>query len=267
MNVYAGSAPVASVNFELRTSDGKPQVAETAFDSSPDTQGTLPTTFNGYLLVGNDNYVSDTDQGVEIYYTKHTVSWVNNGDPHGGTFQVYNESGITWYGYDAGTLETTLNVSMSSGATYARAELEFEAGENAIIGNPDFNKIGVFFNCTNATLSNKVKEIRPKTGWYTTTDSVPEFLSGKALVGGIYVLKSDAIVSDYGTYRFPIVITAEAGQDLAPGEICYAHILDWSYYKDDNNKVQSGWEDQSDIVADTDVGIDTFAYAKAIAFS
>lgn len=271
LNVYKAHAGTGAMACELWTSANNPQKTETAFDSSPDTFGNLPTTFmfGGYLLCGNDNFVSGTDYGAEIYLTKHSVSWVNEGDPHGGVVKFYNESSITWYGYDSGTLETTLNISSDAGEQYKKAELEIEADADACIGNPDFKKLALAVNCTDIATATKFDRIAPKSGWYTITEPLPQFLAGKAFIEGVvYVLPSDAHVCDSGNYRFPIIIEAKAGAtNAASGDICYAHLLDWTYFKDDNNKPASGWEDQSTLAADTDIGIYAVHTTKAIAFT
>lgn len=271
LNNYLATDGVGAVNYRIYDANNAQVQSETVVTTDPMTTSTMPNSLNGYVLIGNDNGLG-TDRGAEIYYLRHDFNYVEDPAPNLGAFVYYNESTLTWRGYDNGVLESTLNLTMGAGATYRNAELEYEASVDAYVGNPQFRKLAVAFNCTNTTQSNKFEEIRPKTGWYTGTDTLPEFLSGRAFVGGLYILSGDSVVSDYGTYRFPIIIEAKSGQNpengcnasTSPGDACYAHLLDWTYFINDNNNPASGWEDRSDLATDADIGMDAINPATQV---
>jgi hypothetical protein len=268
LNVYDGQAATNGVRAILITPDGQKKAAEFTVNADPDTLGTLPTTYSGSILVGNDNYVVSSDLGSEIYMTRFPVAWSNEGDPDIGTVSVYNESTVTWYAYDGNSEETVLNVTIGSGGEYLRADLEIQAGTDLCIGNPDFKKLAIAFNCTNQSTTNKFDEIRPKTGSYVGTDNLPEFLSGYSFLGGLYILPAHTFVCDGAiSNKIPLYIKAKAGNDPIQGDECYGHILDWSYYFDDQNRLTAGWEDKSTINADGDVGIDTLSNSVTIGFA
>lgn len=261
-----GSAATSNVNYRFLNMDNSLRVAETQVTADPQTQGTMPNSFEGYLIVGNDAALG-TDRGSEVYYSKKYVKWTNDDSPELGQVQLFNESTITWRGYDSGVEESTTNLTIGSGASYTRLDLEYEAMDNGCIGNPDFKKLAIGFNYTNATVLSRFDWIKPKTGYYVGTDSVPEYTAGLAFQPTIYVLPEAAFVCDSGTYKIPIEIKAKAGSDPAVQDYAFAHMFDWSYFLDDTGKISSGWEDKSNIAADVDVGLDTAGQAKAVTFA
>ena len=63
---YTGAKPTGDLNVEIYSSANDQWLTETEIDANPDTFGTLPTSLVGYAMVGNDNYASGTDRGVEV---------------------------------------------------------------------------------------------------------------------------------------------------------------------------------------------------------
>ena len=249
-------------NAELWDSSDVQYAAETSIAGTlTDLTTSAPNSFSGYIMIGNDNYESGTDRGAEVYYFKYPVSWTNAGKV-AKTIDVYNESTPTWTGYDDGTAESTLNVSVGSGATVTSTELKIAAGQDASLGDPRIDHpLVVCFNVTDTGLTSDWDEIRPAS--YVSTIPVPGFLSGRNVVGDCYVLPTQAL-SDYAEYRFNIILDAKAGVDPVAGDTVTAILLDKCYYKDDSGVWQLGWGDKSATGTDTDCGMDSIANAKII---
>jgi len=266
LNVYGAAGGDDDTRAWLVNTDNSIKTAEFTVDTEPDTIGTLPNTYSGYLLAGNDNYVVSSDLGSEVWLTKHPVNWKNDPAPDAGQVLLYNESTFTIRVYDSGTEETTPNITIGSGAAYTRLEVEIEAGDNACLCNPDFKKLAFAWNATNTTSYNKMEYIRPKGGYYTGTTSSPEFASGSLVSPTMYLLPPEACVCDSGVYKFPIVVQAKAGAnptngngDAWDGDNYAIMFFDYTRYIDDTLKFSEGWEDASDQAADADIGQDSLA--------
>lgn len=264
------SAPV-DVNTEVYSNDKTFTVAETQTDNQPETlSSAAPNTMAGYLLIGNDNGQSLTDRGSEVYYRKVPFSYVNKGvyqvqDVGGGNLiKLYNETTPTWTGYDDGTAETTLNVTVGSGQTITSTELKIAAGTGGCLGNKDFEyPLAV---CFNVSTTADWDEIRPTS--YVSTFDACEAHSGSNILGDCYVLPTDAIC-DYEEYRFHIVVDPATGINPPADDTDYAYafLLDKTWYKNDNNEWESGWCDDSLLGTDQDPGITAYGNTKPIYFN
>lgn len=248
------------VNSEIYANDGTFSVAETQTDSQPESLSTAaPNSMAGYLIIGNDADQSGTDRGTEVYYRKVPFEYQNKGtyqikDTDGGQWIKLTDEGVpTLSGYDDGTAESTLNVSVGSGQTVTSTEIKIAAPTDAAIGNPDFpNPVGICFNVSDES---KWDEIRPSS--YVDTFDSCEVHSGRSMLDTCYVLPTDAI-QDYEEYRFYIVLDAATGQDPATGatpDYAYAYLMDKTWYKNDQGVWESGWCDDSSQGTDYDPGI------------
>jgi len=254
---------VPTVNVELIDANGARVVSETVISAQGGSLTTTgPTTFEGYVVFGNDNYQSSTDRGSEVYYRKLPAVWTQKSNIELGVYDTYNESTITWTGYDDETKETTLNVTVDSGQTVISTELKLTSASKAAIGNPDFaNPIAV---CFNATTYASYDEIRPAS--YKEKIDVPGFLSGRNIVGRCYVLDTPALMN-FAEYTFSIVIDPQTSFNPGDTESIYAFFLDKTYVKDDDQNWVGAWADDSDLTADTDAGIQAFGNEKLIALN
>jgi hypothetical protein len=233
-----------------------------------DTIATAPNDFVGDVYFGNDAN-QGTDRGTEVYFRKIPLSYTNQLTPmvldtDGGSYvKLYAEAtSISWTGYDDGSAEATLNVSVASGATVTSTELKMAAPTDAAIGNPDFtNPLGV---CFNATVISDWDELRPTN--YVSTFSPPDFLRGKSVVGDCYVLPTEAVI-DYAEYRFYIILDAASGVDPVAGENVYVIPMDYTWHYNDAGEFVAGFGDDSDQGTDYDPGIDGLANAKVIYLS
>ncbi len=254
----------ANVNAELWDNTNTQRVAEASVTGITQFSTSAPTTLDGYVMMGNDDFQSGTDRGSEVYYTKQSVSWVNEGTPIVPKITVYNESTPTWTGYDDGTGETTLNVSVGSGATVTSTELKIAAGADACVGNPEFGSevLAVCFNVSGSGATRDWEIVRPTQ--YTKKIDVPDFLSGHSIIDSkCYVLPTNA-VCDYGEYRFYIVMEAASGKDPVAADRLNAILLDKAYGKNDDSIWTPVWGDDSATGTDKDVGIDSIAQTKEI---
>lgn len=255
------------VNAEIWGADGKNYVGETSVAGAlTSLSSAMPNNFNGFIYIGNDNYVSSTDRGNEVYYTKQPVSWTN----HAGTIafsdiKTYNESTATFTGYDDGAVESTLNVSIGAGETYTKAKLDVQAGSKIYLGNPALDHpLAICFNASGTSgVGGSIGDwdaIRPAN--YYATIPVPKFLKSVNVIGGeCYVLNTQAL-KDYEHYSFDLVI--DPSGTVNPGEAATVHalLLDKTYCKNDfNNDGQQEWGEcwgyDNPSGTSTDVGLDT----------
>lgn len=266
------SAVKTNVNAEVwANSENGPVnvVGETQANAALTSMGTsYANTFDGFILAGNDNFESTTDRGTEYYYTKKDVSWKNH--PGLITFpdiQTFAEGTPTWSGYDDGSPESTTNFTIGSGATYTLGELRFEVSSDAVLGNPQIAR--PLAMCANESSSGLFKSIRP-----TNFDSIipaPGFLAQYNYLPDCYVLPIEALQEGVSgkltSYRFPITIEANAGKNPANGDFSDVILVDATWYKDDNQKPQQGWEDASAYAADADIGMDSINNGKRIHYA
>jgi hypothetical protein len=277
INAITGAA-IADAQGYTFTNDNLPWDSDVNINSAAVSFGTdYPSTFSGYMIIGNDAETANdlgTDRGTERYFRKIPISWDCAGSFSKTNVPLYSEAtSVTISGYDDGILETTLNVSVGSGATVDSTELKLAVGSvDTAIGNTDFNRpIAACFNTTGAAQSSDYDEVRPLN--YEQKISVPEFLSGKAVIGSYcYVLQTKALadVQDYDTeYRFGIRIKAKSGVNPTPGNHdIYAMFLDYTYGVDDKLNFVPGWASDSVDGTDRDIGIETVSLlTKLIAVS
>lgn len=216
---------------------------------------TLPNTFNGFIMIGNDDATSGTDRGTEYYYSKNSVSWANReGLIVFDRLPTYAEGTLTESGYDDGTLESTLNVTVGSGSRVTTTELRIEVSADAVFGNPEVSRpIAVCFNETTAGM---FSEIKPKS--FDSTIPVPEHLSSFSYLSPCYVLPISAlqegVAGEQSSYRFGIDIEANAGQNPGVTDNSHALFLDATYYQNDAGEWVTGFEDKSSTTADADIG-------------
>lgn len=220
-----------------------------------------------FVMIGNDNYVSDTDRGLDYYYRKFDYE-VNEcmSTKIFDDLTVYQEGTPTWTFYEDGTSETTANITVGSGETYTDGELKFKAGTDACIGNPEFNGGDVVAVCFNGSVENDWDSVKPESPYIKGDEngfSAPQFLSGTNVIGDVcYVLDTDA-VCDSNSYKFGVRLEAEAATNPGGGgETVSAILIDKSYYLNDLGKWEVGWEDASNTVSDSDIGIDGVSNAK-----
>jgi len=266
INKYTGSA--VGVNAELYDDSNKKLVTETSVASALTSLATnLDNSFSGYVMLGNDNYVSTADRGSDYYYVKYPVDWT---DKQGlltyDTIYTYAEETATgtslWTFYDDHTAESTANITIGSGGTYTAASVKIMSSSDNCTGNPALNGYGgkkALGFCLNESTSGQFKEIKPQknSGTFTT----PGWLSGKNVVGCYYV--TDA-VCDGDYFVTDLYFEANSGQDPASTDSVHVIPVDLCYYKDDNLKWQVGFGDESELSADTDCGIDSSAAALKI---
>ena len=256
-DLLAGS--VITTNVEIFDSSDNLVVSETLINSTVSEISTsVPTNFNGYAMIGNDDLQSTTDRGTEYYYAKvpFTIGCVGVKTLD---IKIPAEGTTTFTGYDDGASESTWNVTVGSGETLVSPELKIQASALAYVGNPALdNPVAI---CVNATTLGDWDEIRPSN--YKEKVVVPEFLSGKNIVGSCYVLPT-ASLKDYGTYRDYIILDASSGHN--PGasgdENVFFHLVDKTYGKNDDLVWIPGFGDDSVLGTDADLGINSVTYTK-----
>lgn len=263
LGMYNGT--LARVNAELW--DGVSQVvAATDVNSALTSLSTnLPNIFTGYLMLGNDDYVSATDLGREVYYTKYPVSWNQQGLLTKPNIPVYEEetaagsSAISFY--DNNVVETTANISITAGGTYSDGQIKIKATSDLCIGNPEFNGNKPLMICFNETDSGDFKEIK-LTNNLGRADSVPGFLSGYNVVDCWYA-DSNAICDGSNPFTSDIYYELNAGESVttAGTDASFMMVLDKTYYLDDYQKWAVGYGDESNLGSDSDVGIDSMRLA------
>jgi len=253
------------VNAEVFANDNSWVSGEVNVNALPTTISTsAPNSLDGYMIIGNDAN-QGTDRGTEVYRRKIPVHYVNKGtyqipDTDGSVWvKLYDEGTPTWTGYDDGSAESPLNITIGSGQTVTSVELKIAAPADACIGNPDFDHpIGV---CFNASDTSKFDEIRPAS--FVGKFEPCEAFNGKNIVGDCYILPAHAIC-DYEEYRFAVVIDAASGVNPDASDFVNAIPMDLTWYKNDQGMWEAGWCDDSEEGTDYDPGIDGLANAKTI---
>jgi len=252
----------ANVNAELWEGDTQ-VVAETQVNAAvTQLSSSLPNTFSGFVLLGNDNFVSATDRGTEYYYVKYPVSWVDyQGTKVYDTIYTYAEETATGSSlftfYDQNTAESTPNITIGSGGIYTDASIDIKTSSNKALGNPTIPQS--FGLCFNESTSGMFKEIRPTS--YIAKFDPPGFLRGKNVVD-CYVI-SDAL-TDGEKISVDLYIEANAGQNPSTSDAIWVIPMDKTYYIDDHLNVAVGWGDDSDLTSDSDIGYDGEAGALKI---
>jgi len=225
--------------------------------------------FYGYLMCGNDNYVSTTDRGADTYYRRIPVDWGCTGSKSYDV-KVYNESAIkvrahynsTTYNYTQ-VINITSNITTNPTGVEQGLEIELLAGADDCIGNPDFSyPISI---CVNTSNNAEYSDIRPSN--YIEKFTSPDFLDARKIYkDDCYVLPTGALC-DNARYRFTFLIDYATGQQ--PNEEDYIHlfILDKTWFKNDAETWESGFGFDTNLGTDTDVGIDTISAARRIDFT
>ena len=252
---YANNAPLAK--------DVNINAATTSLSTS------APNTFNGYLMLGNDAN-QGTDRGTEYYYRKIPVSYSNTGrhdisEVGSGAVQLQPEAtSVTWTGYDDGSAEATLNVTVGT-AIVTSTELKLEPAASTVFGNPDFdNPVGV---CFNESTSGQFDAVKPSN--YVGTFVRPEVLRSYNIIG-CYVLPTGAIADDNDpttnqNYKFYVTIDPNSNPDSSVS--IYAFPMDKTWFIDDLGVWQSGWGDNSEKGTDYDPGMAAIGNEKQIALA
>lgn len=261
--VEATTGATPNLNAELTNDAGKADIGETNIATAAASFSTAaPNSYNGYFMVGNDAGVSTTDRGAEVYYKKVNAQWTNTLKPSIDLIKVYNETTVTWSGFDQGTLEATTNISVGATNENTNLRLKMEVTGTGALGNPDFDHpLAV---CFNSTTYGSFDYIRPRS--YFGTFSVPKNLISRNIVAGTcYILNTQAltstIVSDAGGssnpfYEFDVSIKPSAGFNPGDAELAYAFPLDKTYLQDDSNNwnYDGGWGYNSQLGTSTDIG-------------
>ena len=262
---YTGNA--VNVNAELWSSDNTQVVSETNVNQAlTSLSSSLPNSFDGFVMLGNDDYQSTTDRGTEYYYVKYPVSWSNiQGLVAKDTIYTYAEETPTgsslWTFYDDGTKETTPNITIGSGGTYTAASVKMMSSSNRCFGNPSLKgmKPRIVGWCFNESTAGMFKEIKPLKN--SGTFAVPEFLKGKNVVDCYYVHDD---LCDGAYFETDLYIEANAGQDPTTSDYIGIIPVDLAWVKNDQGKWVVAFGDDSDLTSDTDAGIDSISAALII---
>lgn len=262
-NEITGAA--VDVNSYVFANDNSFVVGETQTNSKPESLSTsAPNSMSGFLMIGNDAN-QGTDRGTEVYFRKVPFSYSSTGayqikDTDGSVWiGLASEGTPTWTGYDDGTAESTLNITIGSGQTIVSTELKIAASSDAYLGNPDFaNPLGICFNVSSTAKFDVVKPAN-----YVGTFDAPEAYSGYNILGDCYILPTGAL-KDYEQFRFYIVIDAATGQNPAGTDYVGAILVDKVWALNDNGEFEAGWGDDSVEGTDYDAGLDGLGNAKYI---
>lgn len=250
---------LANINVEVRSSSGAVEAAETQANAALTTISTvMPNTFNGFVMIGNDNFESGTDRGTEYYYARYPLIYTCSGEPKGSQLNVYEEGTLTETGYDDGTSET-LNVTVGT-AIVDTTEIRIQTAANTAYGNPQLaNPVGVCFNTTGSAHSDW-DAIRPLN--YKSTFEKPGYLSGQNIIGNCYVLPTTsdkALIdspSETSDFKFRLRLDPAAGINPVDDAGLTAIFVDQTYCISDQQVWYACWGDNSDLAADGDIGSD-----------
>lgn len=268
INAITG-APITDANGWVYANDGTWTIKDVSVNSAVTSLSTsAPNSLDGYLIIGNDQN-QGTDRGTEWYYRKIPFRYINQGAfvipdvDRTATIKLYAETtSLTLTGYDDGTAETILNVTVGT-SVVSSTELKVEVAADTCFGNPDFNRpVGVCFNASDLS---KFNDIRPTN--YAGTFATPEVLKGKNIIG-CYILPTEALCDDgvHSTfYRFYVTIDPA----LNPGTSDYScpFWMDRTRSLDDAQVWQDGWGDNSVSGTDYDPGYITTGSEKCIYFT
>lgn len=193
---YRGSAD--NLTAELWTIDNKQKVSDTIIASAlTNMSSNLPNSFDGYVMIGKDNYVTTSRYAIgdNYYYVKYPVSWTNKqGIVSFDDIKTYAEETSTgsdlWTFYDDNTAESTANITVGSGEAYTASSVKLKSSSNNCTGNPNLNgyngkkAVGFCFNESASTTTGKWKEVKPNINSGTFT--IPGWLSGKNVISCYY---------------------------------------------------------------------------------
>ncbi len=227
-----------------------------------DLSTTAPNSLNGFIIIGNDDLVSGTDRGTEYYYSRNPIAYQDrSGSTPFDRLPTPAEGTLTLTGYDDGTSETTLNITVGAGGRVTTTEVRFEVSADGTFGNPQVERpIAV---CFNETTSGLFDEIKPAN--FESTMPVPGFLSSFNYIEPCYVLPinslQEGVSGEASTYRFFIIIDADGTQNPGNTDNTHILILDSTYSQNDDLDWRTGFEDSTEVGTDTDVGSDNLAGA------
>ena len=239
------------VNFYRVLPDGSFSLGETRANNALTSCDTsAPNSFSGDVYAGNDNQVG-TDRGTDVYFHKQALNYNCEATPTTDNVKVYAEGTLTLTVYDDGTAETSPNITVST-ANVDTTKVALAVSANSVFGNPDFARPIAF--CANATVPTNWDAIRPIN--YASTIPIPEFLAGRNMIGGsCFVLDTPALMDGVKDKpnRFEHYVRLDPAANPGTEQARFIYI-DKTYYVGDDNAFHEGWEDQSDVVADADIG-------------
>lgn len=267
INFLDGSSP--DVNAEIYSKNYV--LGETQVNTQPKliADGAAPNTIkDGRLMIGNDNGQSTTDRGNEYYYRQIDFSYIDEATAYitdedkAQWIKLYKESTPTWTGYDDGSPETTTNITIGSGETLSdKLSLKIASGDDAALGNPDFNRIGV---CVNVSTLADWEEIRPTD--YVDTFTPCEAFNGRNMLDTCYVLNSAAL-TDYESVSFDVLLEAATGVNPDGTDYAAFYFVEETWYKNDNAQWEHGFCDDSAEGTDYDPGVAALTNEKYVWFN
>ncbi len=251
---------------------GTVSVGETRLNNAITSLSTnLPNNYNGYIMIGNDNYQSTTDRGAEYYYTKVPVSWSNVPGlvSQGTNLKVYMEGVPTWTGKDASVTEATTNITFTAaGETNTLLSVKIQVSVGASLGNPDpllepfttgNRRLAV---CNNESTGGLIDPVgtKPSDG-ATALGFIPGNISslrpvGCYVLGGVTWLDDDPKTANANVYEFDYQIKLKAGQQVATiADSTFLTLWDLTWCKDDSQVWKACWSDESATSTPGDAGI------------
>ena len=249
-NYVNGSTISGGVSYSVLDSGKELAVAASAATAYPHAITTALPVVSGYSLVGQDDGADD------YYYNmmSFNVESKQNVNCAVGTCTLAVQkparegTAMTFYTYDANTLETTWNITVGT-TKITNVDIEIESPSDSCIGNPSIpDGVGVCINGTTANLAyfNEIK-VSPNKGTFTA----PSFASAAYPVLKCYVLGN--AVCDGAKYALDISIDpiSNPGVTVAVDFV----VMDKNYFLNDDGQYVIGWEDSSDLVADADIGL------------
>lgn len=270
VDLLAGTTP-ANINTALLELDKKTYVAaEQDATTKADVLSTAaPNTFNGYLLIGNDNYLAGgtsavTDRGAEYYYQTIPVSWANKVTHDIPEVKACLEGTYTYSSLvDAGTAEIeddTFSVAVGSGATVDTTKVTVSVGTaDSCLGKPTAAfPLAYCFNTT-AAGNSFWEEVRPLN--FAGTVPVPLHLAGNNVLGGVcYQLPTKLMDStEPGTttaFEWALRLRAKSGADPTAAHNITGIPLDACDSANDAGVWVEGYGSDTRIVTAEDCGID-----------
>jgi hypothetical protein len=152
-------------------------------------------------------------------------------------------------GYDDGTKETTLNITVGT-SQVSTTEFRIYADADDCIGNPNLNN--PIMVCVNGTAANLAyfNEIKPM--GVQKSSYVPTTLTDSSSVKGCYVLPIPALKDGAADRRYWSIDPLSDPGVTVEVSVC---VFDKDYYENDKSAYVPGFEDVSANAAATDVGI------------
>ena len=255
------SGEIASVYGDAWNSDGTPLASSAVVRdlTSISTNVGMNTDVFGYL--GSDNWVTGWDNGPEMWTERWTYSYPCVGLKTAPVVSLYNESAVTWTGYEDGTVESSTMLTIGSSGINPAGELKITSGIDACMAHPNYpHQLAVCFGTTNVTVDTMIEYIRPKN--YISLVPSPGVYDYRWTIGDTCYelpLQAKENLCDYGEYRFGIVTKANSGQNPEGGTVVTginATVISYGYYKNDAGNWNMGWEFDSETATDKLIGIE-----------